>query len=190
MIPWFFISESINTSSVSLSSFSFLIKQMYFRVGIIPVITIVTALIIHLFLVLILMLVVVLYGFSPTLHWIQFPYYLFGTVMLMIGFGWLSSALTVFIKDMKQVISIFITLFFWLTPIIWPHDRLTGKSRLVADLNPFFYITNGYRETFLTHEWFYENLWLTVYFWGFVAFMFITGALVFHRLKPHFANVL
>jgi lipopolysaccharide transport system permease protein len=190
MIPWFFISESINSSSVSLGSFSFLIKQMYFRVGIIPVITIVTALIIHIFLVLVLMLVVIFYGFSPTLHWIQFPYYLFGTVMLMIGFGWLSSALTVFIKDMKQVISIFITLFFWLTPIIWPHDRLTGKSRLIADLNPFFYITNGYRETFITHEWFFENVWLTLYFWGFVAFMFITGALVFHRLKPHFANVL
>jgi lipopolysaccharide transport system permease protein len=190
MIPWFFISESINTSSISLSSFSFLIKQMYFRVGIIPVITIVTALIIHLFLVLILMVVVVLYGFLPSIHWIQFPYYLFGTVMLLVGIGWLSSALTVFVQDMKQIITIFITLFFWLTPIIWPHDRLTGKARLLVDLNPFFYITNGYRETFITHEWFFENVWLTLYFWGFVAFMFIAGALVFHRLKPHFADVL
>lgn len=190
MIPWFFISESINSSSNSLISFSFLIKQMYFRVGIIPIITIITALIIHLFLVLVLMIIVTLYGYYPNIYWIQFPYYLLGTFFLLAGIGWLSSALTVFVKDMKQIIAIFITLFFWLTPIIWPHDRLAGKSRLLVDLNPFFYITNGYRETFLTHEWFFENIWLTLYFWGFVAILFISGALIFHRLKPHFADVL
>jgi ABC-type polysaccharide/polyol phosphate export permease len=190
MIPWFFVQESVISSSNSLLSYSFLIKQMYFRVGIIPIITIITALIIHLFLVLILMIIVSLYGFLPSIHWIQFPYYLTGTFFLMAGLGWLFSALMVFVKDVKQIISIFITLFFWLTPIIWPHDRLTGSARLIVDLNPFFYITNGYRETFITHEWFFENVLLTLYFWGFVAFMFIAGALIFHRLKPHFADVL
>lgn len=190
MIPWFFISEAITSSSNSLISFSFLIKQMYFRVGIIPIITIITALIIHLFLVLILMILVTLYGYYPSVYWIQFPYYLLGALFLLVGLGWLTSALTVFVKDMKQIISIFITLFFWLTPIIWPHDRLTGNARLLVNLNPFFYITNGYRETFITHEWFFENIWLTLYFWGFVAILFISGALIFHRLKPHFADVL
>jgi lipopolysaccharide transport system permease protein/teichoic acid transport system permease protein len=190
MIPWFFIQETLNTSSGSLLSYSFLIKQMYFRVGVIPLITIITALIIHLFLVLILMIIVVIYGYYPSIHWIQFLYYLIGTLVLLTGIGWLNSAIMVFVRDLQQTISIFITLFFWLTPIIWPHQRLTGKARLLVDLNPFFYITNGYRETFITHEWFFENVWLTLYFWVFVTFIFISGALVFHKLKPHFADVL
>ena len=163
---------------------------MYFRVGVIPLITIITALIIHLFLVLILMIIVVIYGYYPSIHWIQFLYYLIGTLVLLTGIGWLNSAIMVFVRDLQQTISIFITLFFWLTPIIWPHQRLTGKARLLVDLNPFFYITNGYRETFITHEWFFENVWLTLYFWVFVTFIFISGALVFHKLKPHFADVL
>jgi len=190
MIPWFFILESINNSSISLTSYSFLIKQMYFRVGAIPIITLATALIVHLALLFLLMIIVVLYGYTPTLHWIQLPYYLIGSLLLLTGLGWLSSALVVFIKDVQQIIGILLTLFFWITPIIWSHTILTGKSRLLADLNPFFYIINGYRETLLTHEWFFENIWLTLYFWFFVLFTFIFGAIVFQRLKPHFADVL
>lgn len=190
MIPWFFINESITTSSGSLVSYSFLIKQTYFRVGVIPLITIITALIIHLFLVLIMILFVIGYGFYPSLYWLQLPYYLFGSVLLLVGLGWLTSALNVFIKDIKQVIGILLTLFFWLTPLIWPHTRLTGNQRYLVDLNPIFYITNGYREAFLNQGWFFDNIWLMLYFWFFVLVVFVSGALVFQRLKPHFADVL
>ncbi len=190
IVPWFFISESINSSSNSLLSYAFLIKQMYFRVGMIPLISIITALIIHLFLVLVMIIFVLAFGFHPNIYWIQLPYYMLGSILLLIGTGWLTSALMVFVRDMKQAISITLTLFFWLTPIIWPHTNLTGKMRYMVDLNPFFYITNGYRETFITQEWFFENTWLTIYFWVFVMVMFVSGALVFQRLKPHFADVL
>jgi ABC-type polysaccharide/polyol phosphate export permease len=185
-----FISECINTSSKSLLSYSFLIKQLYFRVGVIPLITIITALIIHLFMVVVLIILLLSYGHMPTIYWIQFPYYLFGAVILLVGFGWLSSAILVFVRDMQQTISIFLTLFFWLTPIIWQHSNLQGRMRLFVDLNPFFYITNGYRETFITNEWFFNNLGLTIYFWGFAFILFLSGALVFQKLKPHFADVL
>jgi len=190
MVPWFFILESINNSSISLTSYSFLIKQTHFRVGVIPIITLVTALIVHLVMLALVLIIVSLYGYTPTLHWIQLPYYLVGSLLLLTGFAWLTSALVVFIKDIHQIIGILLTLFFWITPIIWSHTILTGEARLLADLNPFFYIINGYRETLLTHEWFFENVWLTLYFWGFVGALFITGAIVFIRLKPHFADVL
>lgn len=190
IIPWFFISESINSSSASLLSYSFLIKQMYFRVGIIPIITNITALTIHLFLVLVLVLVMVLYGYHPTLYWLQFPYYLAGTLLLLTGLGWLFSALTVFIRDVQQIIGVLLTLFFWLTPIFWPYTMMTGNMRYIVILNPFFYITNGYRDTFLSGGWFFHNPLLAIYFWGLVFLAFVAGALVFQRLKPHFADVL
>lgn len=190
MIPWFFFNESITTSSGSLVSYSFLIKQTYFRVGVIPLITIITALIIHLFLVVVMIIFVIGYGYYPSLYWLQLPYYLLGSVLLLTGLGWLTSALNVFVKDVKQVIGILLTLFFWLTPIIWPHTRLTGNLRLIVDLNPIFYITNGYRETFLKQGWFFENIWLSLYFWFVVLLIFVSGGLIFHRLKPHFADVL
>ncbi len=190
MIPWFFIRDSINTASGSLLAFAFLIKQMYFRVGVIPLITIITALIIHIFLVLVMIVFMFAYGFFPTWYWLQLPYYMIGSLFLLIGVGWLSSSLLVFVRDIRQTINIFITLMFWLTPIIWPHTNLSGRMRYMVDLNPFFYITNGYRETFITGQWFFENTMLTIYFWAVAIGFFVVGAYVFQRLKPHFADVL
>ncbi len=190
MIPWFFIKEGITNSSNSLIDHSFLIKKMYFRVGMIPLVSIITALIIHLFLLLVLIVFVMAFGFYPNIYWIQIPYYIISSLLLIIGLGWLTSALMVFVRDIKQTLDVLFTLLFWITPIIWPHNRLHGNMRLVVDLNPFFYLTNGYRETLIEGKWFFENINLTLYFWFLTAFFFVFGALLFQKLKPHFADVL
>jgi len=36
---------------------------------------------------------------------------------------------------------------------------------------------------------FWHHWELTLYFWGVTALVAVTGALVFQRLKPHFADV-
>lgn len=190
MVPWFFIRDSLSSSANSLISYSFLIKKMYFRVGMIPLISIFTALLTHGFMILVLIAFVVSFGFYPTIYWLQLPYYLLGTLVLLMGLGWFLSALMVFVRDVKQTLDVLLTLFFWLTPLIWPHARLEGNMRYIIDLNPFFYLTNGYRETFLQGKWFFENPNLTLYFWFVALFFFVTGAFIFQKLKPHFADVL
>jgi ABC-type polysaccharide/polyol phosphate export permease len=190
MIPWIFIRDGLSQSCSSLYDYSFLIKKMYFRVGIIPLIKLFTVLIIHVFMIVVLLVVVLSYGFQPNIYWLQLPYYLICTLVLLIGLGWFTSALMVFVKDIRQTIDVLTTLFFWLTPIIWPHQRIEGKMRYLVDLNPFFYITNGYREALIYEKWFFEQINLTLYFWFVAAFFFVVGAYVFQKLKPHFADVL
>ena len=190
MIPWFFIRDAWNSSANSLVEYSFLIKKMYFRVGIIPLIKISTAFIIQVFLMILLISIVILHGFYPSIYWLQIPYYMLCSVLLVVGLGWLTSSLVVFIKDVKHTIGVVTMLFFWLSGIIWPHERLVGNMRYLVDLNPVFYITNGFRETFIHGKWFFEQPNLTLYFWFVAFFFFVVGALVFQRLKPHFADVL
>lgn len=190
MVPWLFMSDSISSSTGSLLEYSFLIKQMDFRVGMIPLIKISNALIIHFFLVLFMIVLVVLNGFYPTIFWLQLPYYMLASVFFLIGLGWLTSSLIVFIRDVKQTVSVLLTLMFWLTPIIWSHTMLSGKARYLVNLNPIFYITNGYRETLITGQWFFDQPKLAIYFWFVAMFFFVFGAYVFQRLKPHFADVM
>ncbi len=190
MIPWFFLRDGWTSASDSLNEYAFLIKKMYFRVGIIPLIKISTMLMVHLFMMLVLILIVAVYGFYPTMFWLQIPYYMLCSIILVTGLGWFTSALTVFVKDVKYVIGVITTLLFWLSAIIWPHERLEGAMRYLVDLNPVFYITNGYRETFIQQKWFFEQPTLMLYFWFVAAFFFIVGAFVFQKLKPHFSDVL
>ena len=190
MIPWFFISEAINSATRSLIDYSYLITKVNFRSSIIPIIKILTALFLHGMFIPLIMIFSVGYGFYPSIHWLQIPYYLFAALMLIMGITWFTSAVTVFLRDMEQMISVGMQLAFWATPIFWNHTMLSGKLSYIAYLNPFFYIINGYRDTFIYRKWFFEHLALTIYFWVVTFFFFIFGSLVFSRLKPHFSDVL
>ena len=190
MIPWLFISETLGTSSGSLIEYSYLIKKTSFKVGAIPLIKILTGLVIHLFFIGVIVIMVIAYGYYPTIYWLQIIYFLFATMVLLAGLGWLISALTVFVRDIGHIISAGISIMFWVTPIIWPYSMLSGNTKYIALLNPFFYITEGYRYTFLQKAWMCRNIEMTIYFWVVTGIIFITGALVFKRLMPHFADVL
>ena len=190
MVPWLFISETLITSSSSLIQYSYLIKKTSFKVGIIPLIKIFTAFIIHLFFVVVIAVIAVLYGFSPSIYWIQIFYYLFAAFVLLAGIGWLVSALTVFVRDIGNLITVATSVLFWATPIIWPYGMLQGNYKYIALFNPFFYITEGYRYTFLERTWFFEYQEMAIFFWTFTGLLFLAGAMVFQRLKPHFADVL
>lgn len=60
----------------------------------------------------------------------------------------------------------------------------------ILKLSPMYYIVEGYRDTFINHVWFYERYFQTIYFWVVTLGVFAIGAVVFKKLKPHFADVL
>ena len=190
MIPWLFISETMTTSSGSLVEYSYLIVKTSFTVNMIPLVKIFTGFIIHFFFIGVIAVLMISYGIYPNLYWLQIIYYVFSTFVLLIGLGWLFSSLNVFVRDIGQIINVGISILFWATPIMWSSTRLPGKMKYIAMLNPFFYITEGYRFTFLQKIWFFDQVEMTIYFWCVTLCVFILGATVFRRLSPHFADVL
>jgi lipopolysaccharide transport system permease protein/teichoic acid transport system permease protein len=98
---------------------------------------------------------------------------------------------SLFLRDTGQVVSMILQFAFWMTPIFWSPKFLTNKTLNLIKLNPVYYIVEGYRESFIYKTWFWEKHYmLTLYFWGVTLFFFFLGAVVFRRLRPHFADVL
>lgn len=192
LVPWFFLRDAIGDGAQSLLDFSFLIKKTYFRVGVIPVVKIATALLIHLFLAAMMLAIVAFYGYTPDRYWLQLPYYLLCGLALVTGLGWLCSALVVFARDVRKLIDVALLLLFWITPVIWPATRLEGRGalQLVARLNPLHYVIDGYRRALIDDRWFWDDPLSALYFWAVALGLLVAGALVFTRLKPHFADVL
>jgi ABC-type polysaccharide/polyol phosphate export permease len=190
IIPWFYISENIIGSTQSLLEYSFLIKNISFRPSIIPLIKILSNSLIHLFFLFILAIVAVAYDYAPSFHWVQVIYYMFCLIVLTLGISWFSSSVQLFMRDMGHLIEVAIQLFFWGTPIIWSYKMLPEKFYFILKLNPVFYLIEGYRDTFIYKVWFFEHFWLSIYFWGVTFIIFVAGAFVFKKLKPHFADVL
>jgi lipopolysaccharide transport system permease protein/teichoic acid transport system permease protein len=190
MFPWFFFTESFIGASNSIVENSFLVKKVVFRVSILPIIKISSALIIHVFFVIILFLMFYSYGYSPTIYSLQVIYYLFAMICLVLGASWVTSSLVIFLRDVAQVIAMVIQFGFWITPIFWPAKMIPDKYSLILYLNPVYYIVEGYRNSFIYYRWFWEDPWLTAYFWGFTLVILALGAFTFRRLRPHFADVL
>ena len=191
LIPWMFISQTMIVSANSLDEYAFLIKKTNVPVVMIPIIKIFSGLIVHgILLGLIILLLIIFYGIYPTIYWFQIIYYLFALIILLSGIAWFVSSVNVFIKDMGHFVNILVTMLFWATPIIWPYSMLSGNYKYVALLNPFFYIIEGYRYTFVDKTWFFEYTEMNVFFWTFTVIIYVIGSLTFRRLKPSFADEL
>ncbi len=190
LIPWFFFSESISNATNSVLSNSYLVSKVVFRVSILPIIKILSSVFVHLFFIVFLFFMFLIYGYKPNIYNLQVIYYLFATVILVLGISWLTSSLVVFLRDIGQMVAMLLQFAFWLTPIVWWYKIIPSKYLIVLKLNPVYYIIEGYRNAFIYHKWFWQSPYLTIYFWVVTLILFVLGAIVFKRLRPHFADVL
>lgn len=191
MIPWFFLSDSIIGAAGSIRENSYLVKQVAFRVSILPLIKVLSTLVLHLFFVIVLFLVILCYGFSLSWYNLQLLYYILCGFWLVLAIGWITSALMVIVKDIGYVTTIAMQFGFWLTPIFWSIDRLPEKYRMIIGLNPFYYIVQGYRYSLFEQRWFWSGQReQTIYFWLLTLALSGLSVFIFRRLRPHFADVL
>ena len=190
IIPWFFFSDALANATNSIMDNSFLVKKVVFRVSILPIIKLLSALVIHLFFVLFMFGMFMIYGYEPTLYWMQIIYYLFATSVLLLGISWITSSIVIFFKDMGQLVAMVLQFGFWLTPIFWSIGMVPEKYQFLIKLNPVYYIIEGYRNSLIYEKWFWEDWQLMLYFWVITGLIFVLGAFTFKRLRPHFADVL
>ncbi len=193
IVPWFFYSEALNCITGCLQEYSYLVKKVVFQVEILPVIKLISCLLVHGFFLLIMLIMALCFGKLPMVTWIQILYYSFAASMLALAFGYLTSAIHVFFKDMAQIVSICLQFGMWLSPIMYQETMFSADYPwivTVLKLNPFYYIVAGYRDSILTGNWFWERPTLTVYFWVVTLVIGFVGLKVFKRLRPHFSDVL
>jgi len=189
-IPWIFFNDGIVSSANCLYEYGYLVKKVRFRTSMLPLVKVFSAAYIHVFFMFFACFMFEIYGYAPQWMWLQILYYSFATLCLMIGLSWLVASVSVFFKDFSQLVSIILSIQFWLTPIFWSPDQMSAGILRFFKLNPMYYIANGYRQSLIYGIPFWENPGLTVYFWAFTAAAFVTGALVYNRLRPHFADVI
>ena len=83
-----------------------MVKKMKFRVSVIPIVKIISSGFVHVFFIGVIVIIYLVYGHHPSIYNIQVLYYLFALCVLLIGFGWLSSAMAVFAKDTSNIVAV------------------------------------------------------------------------------------
>lgn len=188
--PWFFFQDAINTATNSLIEYGYIVKKIAFKVSTLPLIKIISAAFVHIFFVLLVAIVFLLYGYSPILTYIQLPYYILSTFVFVAAISYFTASIAVFFKDMTQIVSIILQYAMWALPIMIDVGSYPAVLAVTFKYNPMYYIVEGYRDCFIRNVWFWEKPGMTIYYWAIVSVIFIFGTVIFKRLKPHFADVL
>lgn len=84
-------------------------------------------------------------------------------IIFAIGLGMVLGVLNVFFRDVGQFFGIFLTFWFWLTPIVYPVNILPEGLKPYMFLNPMEPVMAAYQGILVDHQWpQWENLWPTV----------------------------
>ena len=190
LVPWFFFTEALTNGTNALLEYNYLVKKVVFKISILPIIKVIAASFIHVFFVCVLLIIAAIYGYYPSIYTLQLVYYSFCLFVFVLALSYTTCAVVVFFRDLSQIINIALQIGMWATPILWNMDALNGKWVAVLKLNPLVYVVNGYRSAIYEKQWFFQDFFSTMYFWIVTVVLFGIGALVFKRLKVHFADVL
>lgn len=189
MALWNFISLTLASSASTFRSHAFLLKRPEFNMSLLPVVNILTGLYIHGIFLAILVAILLLSGIPFTLYWFQAGYYLLATAILLLGVAWIAASLSLFIKDVTNIIGIIIQIGFWTSPIFWSLNTFPANFRVLLQLNPLSYVMEGYRKSFLYAQPFWSDPIGFAYFWSFTLIVLLIGVVTYKTLRPHFGDV-
>ncbi len=190
ILPWTWFSASLLESANSLISGGNLIKKVLFPAEVLPIVTVLANMVHFAFGLTILAAFMVVYGHTPVAaNLVWFPLIVVVQLILTLAFALMFASLTVHFRDIRDLLSNILTLWFFATPIIYNYqDKAVSDYVRIFNPNPFFHLAVSYQESLFWGGPFGHWRWLLGLLAASVVF-FLVAYWVFDRLRDSFAEV-
>ncbi|OSM01905.1 ABC transporter permease [Magnetofaba australis] len=190
MTPWMMMSQLLTQAPSSIRHQGSLVRKTPFPIATLPFIHLLAGGVSHLLMLGLVILMLALLDAPLSLSSLQLLYYFAALCALLIGLFWLISALSLFFRDLEQIVPVLVNIVFWLTPVVWPANLAPEALRGALAYNPAFYIVEGYRNALLYERGFWNEPQAALRFWLITLLLMAVGYWIFKRLQPHFADVI
>ena len=188
LLPWTMFQEAVLHSSTTIVSHANLVKRVVFPLETLPIAQAISALGTQLFGTAALLVAIVLIHHQLHVSVLWLPVLLIPQLLFSLGAAWLIASLGVFLRDITQGISLVMTAWMFLTPIIYPESMVPDAYRPFINLNPLTSLIRSYRRILIegaSPDW--AGL---AYFAAFALFSFLFGYWWFARTRKNFADVI
>jgi ABC-type polysaccharide/polyol phosphate export permease len=146
LLPWIWTSSSLIEGTASLVNSGHLITKSMFPPQVLPVVS-VTAAMAHFLLALpVLALFSLAAGVPVSWTWLLVPFIVALHALFLTGIVLGLSALNVFFRDVQHLVGNFLTLLFFMCPVVYPVSVVPENLRFLITYNPFAALTQFYQE--------------------------------------------
>lgn len=190
-ILWSFFSSCFNRASSTFLSNARIFGKVYFPRFVMPLSGIIYNSITFLVQFVMFAILVAVYALTganvhPNLIVLALPILLIHIAFLGTGTGLIISSLTTKYRDLNVLVSFGLTLWMYLTPVVYPVSQIPESFRFIMLLNPVAPIVETFRYAFLgsgSFEWFFLLISAAV-----TAVLLILGMIVFNQVEKNFID--
>jgi homopolymeric O-antigen transport system permease protein len=185
ILPWTWFNSSVLEASGVLIAGGSLIKKVMFPAEVLPVVTVLTNMVqFVLGLPILFLFLVPRIGLSPSALLLPLP--ILVQLVLTIGVALCVSALTVHFRDIQNILSHVLHLWFFATPVLYAYPTRPGRLKDLLRLNPMTHLVVSYQEMLFRGEF---HHWRGLAVTAVVAVVvFAVGAFLFDRLRDTLAE--
>ncbi len=191
---WQYFSDCLNKTSSTFTANAGIFGKVYFPRLIVPISTVVSNLLrfgIQFALFMVVYAIYQIWIIPGQIHtnWyaLLLPVLVLMLAGLALGFGILFSSMTTKYRDMSLLLSYFVSLWMYATPVIYPLSTITNeKLRMLMSLNPLTGIVEAFKYGFLGEGQF--SWGMLGYSAAFMMVLLALGIVIFNRVQKTFMD--
>jgi len=188
LLPWGYFAKSVERSSVSVVSEAGLVQKVYFPRLIIPIAATIGGLVDFCIAFVLLLGIMSWYHILPTWRMLTLPFWIGMTLVTALAVSLWLTALHVRYRDVGATIPLFIQLWMFASPIVYPVSMVPEKWRMIYGLNPMVGVIEGFRWAVLAKS--SPDLIAITISGSMVALLFLGGIIFFKHMEQSFADVI
>lgn len=189
LIPWVAFTTGLVLSAQAVIGQPNLVKKVVFPLALLPLVPIVSAFVESSFGLMLLITFVAFTTQTIPLTLVLLPLVWIPQLLFTAGLSYLAAGLTVFLRDIPQLLGVAVNLWFYITPIIYPVTAIPEAFRFwVIWFNPMSIVVQLYRDLVLVGQVEHSLEWGIL--WVVSSLTFAIGFWVYQRLRSAFADVL
>lgn len=186
LVPWIFFSGALSSGTDSVVNAASLVTKVYFPREVLPTAAVFTKIVDLAFGLLILVGLMIYYGHPPEWTVVWVPVLFFIHLLFVLGLAFPLAALNIFFHDVRFLVGVVLTMWFYMTPVIYPLEMVPERYRVVFELNPNSLFINAYRRVIL--EGVSPGLDRLLLGLGIALVTLFVGYYLFKRMEPGFAD--
>ena len=187
MMPWTFFNTSVQGGSTCIRAQSDMVKKIYFPREVIPISYVTSA-----FVNMLLSFIIVFFAVLISRYWFNFkaliflPLIIIFEYMLALGIAFIVSAITVYFRDLEQIMGVVMMAWIYVTPIMYNMDYVPEQYRKLVVLNPMTPIVEVYHQILYYRIIPTTNYLLLAFIESIIVL--ILGFVIFAKMDRNFAE--